>query len=90
MTERQKEDRAKAIEQAQKVIRIRVNLLRDSANAMEQNIERMTLDDPSSAMYYNWAVNDLQAVLSNLGMPELCRTQVNIDYHDNVLRESKS
>lgn len=86
MTERQQADRAKVIAEAQKVIRIRINLLRDSANAMEQNIERMNIKDDSSAMYFNWAVNDLQAVLSNLGIPELCRRQNDINESDNVLR----
>lgn len=90
MTDEQKLDRQVALDAAKKVIRNRVGLLQDTINKMEHNINRMTKDDDSSGLYFDWALNDLQNMLSNLGLSELARASANVNHHDNVLRASKS
>ena len=88
MTNEQKRDREAAIDSSKKVLTARVNLLKDTTESINKMIDRIVKDDSSSAMYFEWAVNDLQNMLANLGLAELCRTHANLSHHDDVLRSN--
>ena len=62
-----------ALENAQTALRDRIGLLRDAADSISRNVDRMTADKNSAIMYFEWSLGDLQNMLTNLGLPDLCR-----------------
>lgn len=75
------EQKKYALEQAQRVLRNRMTLMIDQAASLEKALKRLNEPETTAAHsdVFNWAVNDVNNLLLNLGVAELCRVQAMLE-----------
>jgi len=79
--ELKKHERARALNEAKEGLESKMNLLLSAARDLERTLQRLNKEEGNvrHSDLFNWAVNDLNNVLLNLGMAELCRLQAQLE-----------
>ena len=74
-------ERARALNEAKQGLKSRMDLMLRTARELERTLQRLDEEEVMvrHSDLFNWAVNDLNNVMLNLGMAELCRLQAQLE-----------